>query len=220
MKMPYNVGMKQSIFFDLDGTLWDAIPQIQQSWNQTMKEMNQPFSFSYDLIKSTMGLTPLETLPITFPGTSKEVGMKLFQECIKGEIRFLKEKPGILYPHEEEVLSLLSKKYPLYIVSNSDKGYIENYLSSCHMEKHFQGHLCAGDTNMAKWQNILLLKEKENIDEVIYLGDTDKDRIESMKANVKFIHASYGFGKIEEEVEKIASLTELPNKAEELFSRK
>ncbi len=217
--MPYNVDMKQSIFFDLDGTLWDAISQIQQSWNKTMEEMNQPYTFSYDLIKSTMGLTPLETLPITFPGTSTEEGMKLFQECIQGEIRFLKNKPGILYPKEEEVLSLLCKKYPLYIVSNSDKGYIENYLSSCHMEKYFQGHLCAGDTNQAKWQNILTLKEKENIDEVIYLGDTNKDRIESQKANVKFIHAAYGFGKIEEEVEKITSLDELPMKAEELFSK-
>ena len=71
--------MKQAIFFDLDGTLWDAIDQIKESWNETMIELNEPFRFSFEMIKSTMGLTPLETLPITFPGLEEEKAMKLFK---------------------------------------------------------------------------------------------------------------------------------------------
>lgn len=209
--------MKKSIFFDLDGTLWDAIDQIHQSWNETMIRMNEPFRFTRETIHSTMGLTPLETLPITFPNTSEEKGMNLFTQCVKDEIKFLSEKPGILYPKEEEVLSALSMKYPLYIVSNSDKGYIENYLSACHMERYFKGHLCAGDTKKDKWQNILLLKEKEHIDDVIYVGDTKKDMIESLKAKVEFIHAAYGFGIITENVNKINSLSDLPSIVEKLF---
>ncbi len=210
--------MKKSIFFDLDGTLWDAISQIHQSWNETMEKMNESFRFSLEMIHSTMGLTPKETLPITFPGLDEEPAMKLFQQCVRDEIVFLGKNPGKLYPNEEEVLSLLSKKYPLYVVSNSDVGYIENYLSSCHMEKYFKGHLCAGDTHLDKWQNILKLKEDEKIDDVIYVGDTMKDKNESMKANVKFIHANYGFGKIEDDPYKIDSLDELPALVEKLFS--
>lgn len=209
--------MKKSIFFDLDGTLWDAINQIKESWNLTMERLNQPFSFSFEMIKSTMGLTPLETLPITFPGLEEKEAMKLFQECVKDEIKFLNKKPGTLYPNEIEVLTSLSKKYPLYIVSNSDVGYVENYLTSCHMEKYFKGHVCAGDTKLAKWQNILYLKEKEGIDEVIYVGDTLKDKIESEKANVQFIHASYGFGVIENDKFKITNLLELPPLVDEMF---
>lgn len=210
--------MKKSIFFDLDGTLWDAINQIKDSWNQTMERMNQPFNFSLEKIKSTMGLTPLETLPITFPGVDEDEAMKLFQECVKDEIKFLNKKPGTLYPNEEEVLASLSRKYPLYVVSNSDIGYVENYLSSCHMEKYFKGHICAGDTKMAKWQNILYLKKKENIDDVIYVGDTLKDKLESEKANVKFIHANYGFGLIENDEFKIDNLLELPNLVDKMFN--
>lgn len=209
--------MKKSIFFDLDGTLWDAINQIKESCNLTMERLNQPFSFSFEVIKSTMGLTPLETLPITFPGLEEKEAMKLFQECVKDEIKFLNKKPGTLYPNEIEVLTSLSKKYPLYIVSNSDVGYVENYLTSCHMEKYFKGHVCAGDTKLAKWQNILYLKEKEGIDEVIYVGDTLKDKIESEKANVQFIHASYGFGVIENDEFKITNLLELPPLVDEMF---
>ncbi len=183
-----------------------------------MERLDQPFSFSFDMIKSIMGLTPLETLPITFPGLEEEKAMKLFQECVKDEIKFLSKKPGTLYPNEEEVLSSLAKKYQLYVVSNSDVGYVENYLTSCHMEKYFKGHVCAGDTKLAKWQNILYLKEKEGIDEVIYVGDTLKDKIESEKANVQFIHASYGFGVIENDEFKITNLLELPPLVDELFS--
>ncbi len=183
-----------------------------------MERLDQPFSFSFEMIKSTMGLTPLETLPITFPGLEEEKAMKLFQECVKDEIKFLSKKPGTLYPNEEEVLSSLAKKYQLYVVSNSDVGYVENYLTSCHMEKYFKGHVCAGDTKLAKWQNILYLKEKEGIDEVIYVGDTLKDKIESEKANVQFIHASYGFGVIENDKFKITNLLELPPLVDKLFN--
>lgn len=210
--------MKKSIFFDLDGTLWDAINQIKESWNLTMERLDQPFSFSFEMIKSTMGLTPLETLPITFPGLEEEKAMELFKECVKDEIKFLSKKPGTLYPNEEEVLSSLAQKYQLYVVSNSDVGYVENYLTSCHMEKYFKGHVCAGDTKLAKWQNILYLKEKEGIDEVIYVGDTLKDKIESRKANVQFIHASYGFGVIENDEFKITNLLELPLLVDKLFN--
>ena len=211
--------MKQSIFFDLDGTLWDAIHQIHQSWNETMIKLNEPYRFTLSMIKSTMGLTPIETLPITFPGCDEEKAMELFTQCVKGEIEFLAKKPGILYPNEESVLSSLSRDFPLYIVSNSDKGYIENYLSACKMEKYFKGHLCAGDTKKDKWQNILILKEQENIDEVIYVGDTMKDKLESERAGVTFIHAAYGFGIIENDSCKINSLSELPTKVKSIFQK-
>lgn len=202
----------------MDGTLWDAIAQIHQSWNETMVRMKEPYRFSLEMIHSTMGLTPLETLPITFPGAQEDKAMALFQQCVRDEIKFLKNKPGKLYPKEEEVLKKLSGKYPLYVVSNSDVGYIENYLSACHMEKYFQGHVCAGDTKLDKWQNIQFLMNKENIDEVIYVGDTLKDKKESEKAGVKFIHAAYGFGKIEDDPYKIDSLDELPSIIEKLFN--
>ena len=60
--------------------------------------------------------------------------------------------------------------------------------------------------------------EREENGKVIYVGDTLKDKIESEKANVKFIHASYGFGVIENDEFKITNLLELPPLVDELFS--
>jgi phosphoglycolate phosphatase len=209
--------MDKSIFFDLDGTLWDALLPLTQTMNQTMIAAGKPYRFTPDTVRPFMGLTPEETVPVAFPGMEFSEGLALFKKSLADEVKYLSVHPGKLYPHEEEVLQILSKRYPLYVVSNSDKGYVENYLRSCQMEKYFAGHICAGDTGFPKWKNIVYLREKEKISQVIYIGDTLKDRIESEKAGVLFIHAAYGFGAIPDEPHAIASLAELPEMAARLF---
>ena len=210
--------MKRAIFFDLDGTLWDAIEELKDSWNEAMEKNNYPYRFDYTLMKSFMGLTPQETCPLAFKDKTLEEGMKLFKICLDAEIKYLSEHPGKLYPNEREVLSELSSKYDLYVVSNADKGYIENYLKIDGINKYFKGHLCAGDTNKDKHENINILKTKENIDEVIYVGDTLKDKNETLLSGNKFIHAAYGFGEIPGYKYHINNLLELPKMVEELFN--
>lgn len=209
--------MNRAIFFDLDGTLWDALEPITKSWNNSMEINNLKYRFSKEDIKSVMGLTPLETVDKLFNDVEPKLGYKYFDICVRGEIAYLALNPGKLYPHEKEVLAKLKEEYNLYIVSNSDKGYIENYLNACNTKDFFKGHLCAGDTSLDKGQNIRILMEKEGIDEVIYVGDTFKDYLECQKANVHFVHASYGFGKIDNCVNKIDSLDELISLVHKIF---
>ncbi len=211
--------MKQAIFFDLDGTLWDAIEQIATSWNQTMERLNLKYRFTKEIILTHMGLTPEETGPIAFYNETFEESMKLFYECVHDEIVFLRKHPGKIYEFEKKVLSNLCKKYDLFIVSNADKGYIQNYLYGLKMDKYFIDFIQYGDTNLPKWQNILYMKEKHHIDEIIYVGDTIKDKIECEKANVKFIHARYGFGKIENDDFFIDSFLDLERVIDQLFNK-
>lgn len=213
------IKMKKAIFFDLDGTLWDALLQITDSWNMTMIKNNYRYRFDVQIIKSYMGLTPEETCKLAFNDISLKEGLKIFKFLVEDEIVFLSKNPGKTYDYEDEVLENLSKKYDLFVVSNSDKGYVENYLSTCNKTKYFKGHICAGDTGLAKWQNIILLKEKEHIDKVIYVGDTLKDKNESEKANATFIHAKYGFGKIDDDCHEINGLQELPKLVEQIFEK-
>lgn len=208
---------KKAILFDLDGTLWNALDTITEAWNKAMKEHNLKYSFSLETMKSFMGLTPKETAPLAFKDVDLNKGLEYFVLCLNEEIKFLRVHPGKLYEDEEEVLKELSKHYPLFIVSNSDKGYIEDYLNAYDFNKYFKDHVCAGDTDLEKWQNILYIKNKYQLEEIIYVGDTKKDLNESIKAGVKFIHASYGFGEIEEEVLKISKLRELPDLIKKVF---
>lgn len=208
---------KKAILFDLDGTLWNALDTITEAWNKAMKEHNLKYSFSLETMKSFMGLTPKETAPLAFKDVDLNKGLEYFVLCLNEEIKYLRIHPGKLYEDEEEVLKELSKHYPLFIVSNSDKGYIEDYLNAYDFNKYFKDHVCAGDTDLEKWQNILYIKNKYQLEEIIYVGDTKKDLNESIRAGVKFIHASYGFGEIEEEVLKISKLRELPDLIKKVF---
>lgn len=209
--------MKRAIFFDLDGTLWDALEPIKDSWNNTMEKHEFKYRFSLKTITSMMGLTPDETLPIAFPGLKQEEARKLFLLCLKDQLVYLKSHPGKLYPDEIDVLNRLVTEYPLYIVSNADKGYIEDYLEAYKLQHLFKGHLCAGDTGKDKGTNIRVMMEKAGVDEVIYVGDTQKDFDAALKARVKFIHANYGFGKIDRKVTELNILKELPSYIEKLF---
>ena len=209
--------MKKGLFFDLDGTLWNALNPLTKSWNKAMIENKLPYVFNIKKMKSYMGLTPEETVPLAFPDVDIKTGLKYFKLALNSEINYLRKYPGKLYKDEESVLKKLSKKYDLFIISNADKGYVENYLCSTKMGKYFKGHFNQGDTGFPKWKNILLMKKNKKIDEVIYIGDTNKDKIESEKAKVKFIHAAYGFGKIENYPYKIENLKQLDAMVKKVF---
>lgn len=209
--------IKRAIIFDLDGTLRDATHQIHESYNKTLKENNLPYEFSYDFVKSFMGLTPDETIKLAFSDVDYATGKYYFDLLIKGEIEYLSKNLGILYPRTIEVLTALSQKYSLFIVSNSEKGYIENFLNGYNIRSLFKGILCAGDTGLDKHENLKIIIKKYEIESCFYVGDTYKDYVECQKAGVDFVHATYGFGQIDEETKKISSLIELIDLAKEIF---
>lgn len=208
--------IKVALLFDLDGTLWDALESIRLSWNKAMKDNGYHYNFDLKTMKSFMGLTPEETVPLAFKDVDFNKGMELFKICLKEEISYLKDNLGALYPNEIEVLTKLANNYPLFVVSNADCGYIENYINGYKLNNLFKSFICAGDTKLAKWQNMLYIKDKFNIEKIIYIGDTKKDMIESEKAGALFIHAAYGFGEIENDKYFIKNLTELPSLVEKL----
>ena len=54
----------------------------------------------------------------------------------------------------------------------------------------------------------------------MYVGDIQGDYDSSKKAGVKFIHAAYGFGTIDDDVPAIRKFSELPRVAEAEYLRK
>ena len=62
----------------------------------------------------------------------------------------IKEMGGELYEGVSEGLNILNEYYDLFIVSNCQSGYIENFLSQNKFENLFKDYLCWGDTNEPK----------------------------------------------------------------------
>ena len=213
----YKESNEVALFFDLDGTLWDATTLLTKSYNLTFKRLNITKYVELNEVKSFMGLTPLETVKLLFNDKFNEIeGLNIFKEMVKDEIDYIKNNNEHLLPklydNEIDVLKELNKYFNLFLVSNAEKGYIENYLDLFNLNNIFLDHLCAGDTLKDKHENLKILKDKYNIKYIIYIGDTKKDEIETLKVDSSyFIYASYGFGNIDNTRYRINSPSELIN---------
>lgn len=183
--------MKESLIFDLDGTLWDTTEQVSIVWNNVAKKYNieiEKFS-----IKSIMGLTTSEIVSKLF-NNDIEIGKSFINECQKSENEYLFMHGGNIYVNTVSTIKKLVKKFDLYIVSNCQDGYIQSFLYFYDLENYFKDYECSGKTNLAKVDNLKLLMKRNNIDHSIYIDDTEKDYLSAINSNNKFIWATYGFG--------------------------
>ena len=56
--------------------------------------------------------------------------------------------------------------------------------------------------------------QRNALEDAVYVGDIQGDYDASMDARIKFIHAAYGFGTIEDKVPEIHTFGELKNVAD------
>lgn len=211
--------MKQGIIFDMDGTLWDSAANVAESWNEAINKNGAVKRVLTEAdIKGVMGKTMDVIAQTFFPELPEEVRKGLLADCCVMENDYLREHGGVLYPDLEETLARLKEKYPLYIVSNCQAGYIEAFLDYYGFGKYFEDIECYGNNLLQKGENIRLLADRNHLDEAVYVGDIQGDYDASRKAGVGFIHAAYGFGTIDDEVPAIHGMNELPEVADAYFA--
>ena len=208
--------MFDSILFDLDGTLWDAVPQVAKSWTLGLEQLGIRRSpITAEELFPCMGLLLSDIAQRLLPGLDPELQEQAITHCCQMENQYLAQHGATLYPHEEEVLDALSKKYPLFIVSNCQTGYIEAYFEGSGMGKYFTGFESAGNTGLTKAENIALVAKRHGLKKPVYVGDTALDHKSAVEAGVPFIFAAYGFGTVEN-TPAIQSLKDLPGLLETL----
>ncbi|MCP1100929.1 phosphoglycolate phosphatase [Aequitasia blattaphilus] len=209
--------MVDGIIFDLDGTLWDATELVAVAWSRAAKKYTgvDP-KFTKEQIGACLGKLLIDIAVMLFPDCTKEQHQELIELCIEEEHKELQVSSGVLYPGLEETLKELKKTYPLYIVSNCQAGYIEDFLAATGFSHYFADHLCPGDTGNPKGDNIMEIVEKHQMKSPVYVGDTQGDYEATIKAKVPFIYAAYGFGEVEGYHKKIDSFCELPTIMKEL----
>ena len=121
----------------------------------------------------------------------------------------LKEEPAKPYPGIPEVVRELSKRYPLFIVSNCEQGYIELFMESSGLTSYFTDHLSLGDTGHVKKDNIAEIIRRNHLKNAVYIGDVQGDADSAHGAGIPIVYAAYGFGKIEDAEHIIHSPLEL-----------
>ena len=196
------------IIFDVDGTLWDSTDVVAIAYNLILEKYTDTRVDSARL-KRLFG-KPMDVIfQNLIPDATEEERKDIVEQCLIAEEEQIEEKHPVPYDGVKEMLQILSEKYPLFIVSNCQCGYIEQFLRLTGNEKYITDTLCFGQTGTSKGQTILKLMEKNNLKHPVYVGDTQGDADACKEAGIPFIFAEYGFGNVKEADGRIAMPMEL-----------
>ena len=179
----------KGIIFDMDGTLWDSAENVAKSWNKAIADYGyERAPITKEDMYSVMGKTMDVLASIIFPNCACRD--ELINVCYKEENDYLTAHGGEVYP----------------------------FFAYHGLGRYFKDTECYGNNELEKSENIKLIVERNNIDEAVYVGDIQGDYDSSKKAGVKFIHAAYGFGTIDDDVPAIHRFSELPQVASGVFN--
>ena len=209
----------ESLIFDVDGTLWDAVALVAEGWNDGLQNMGFAPHCTEQSIRPLFGKTMTEIAQVVVPGVPQEQAMEVMDRCMDGEMARLRRDPcHIFYPGVKETLTELHKTHRLFIVSNCQQGYIELLMEKGGLGGLISDFDCFGNTGLPKGQTLRLLCERCNVRDAVYVGDTQGDADAAAKAGIPFIFTEYGFGSVKDAAARIASLPELPAAVEKIFA--
>lgn len=203
------------IILDVDGTIWNTTPIVANAWNLSIDRLYPQVHHVTDkILQGQFGKTMNVIADNLFPELSAFEKDKLMAQCCIDEHKALMENTcDISYPGVIDGIKELSNKYPIFIVSNCQSGYIELVIEKNRIESYISDFECYGDTGKNKDENIRLLADRNNLQNPVYIGDTQGDYEACKNAGVKFIWASYGFGSPEDDeyFAKINNFSDLKN---------
>lgn len=183
-----------SMIFDMDGTLWDAVQTYTLAWNLYFEKHQMDQRLKKSDLDELMGLEEAKFLEKVLPGVSADKRSLAYQEVVEIQYDLIDEIGGEIYEGVLEFLPALSKKYSLFIVSNCPKYTIRHFMKFAQIEPYILDSVSHGENYRAKHENIRFLIDTYNLNAPVYIGDTDSDKEQSMKAKLPFIFMRYGFG--------------------------
>ena len=188
----------ESILLDVDGTLWDSRQIVMEGWNLGLEVAGLARRFTMETITPLFGKTITQIGELALPDLDPVRRSEVLEQCFSYEHKLLAEGPcDIFYPGVKDLIPVLAERHRVFIISNCQKGYIENLLDHSGLWPWVTDRLCFSDTGKSKGENIALMLQKHQITSGVYVGDTVMDQQAADHAGIPFLWASYGFGKPE-----------------------
>ena len=207
----YEMQKPDSLIFDMDGTLWDAIDTYAAAWNESFKQLNIDRIINKEIFAGIMGWEKKKALEHMLPEYEETVRETIYENVVKTQDSLIPKIGGTLYEQVKEGIADLSTQYKIFIVSNCPKDTIKQFINWSGLAPFVTDEMAHGVNSKPKHHNIKLIIEKHNLQSTVYIGDTDSDRIQSELAGVPFAFVSYGFGKTDKYDIKFDSFHELTN---------
>ena len=186
-----------AIILDVDGTLWDTTGLVKDAWMLAAADEGVSVEISAEDLKNYFGKPMDEIARLVFPEESEENRARIMERGERYEEEVLEcNTRDLSYPGVAETIKELSEHIDICVVSNCQAGYIELACKKMGISEYIHDHECFGDHGRYKAENIRLVAERNGYRAPVYIGDIQGDCDAAREAGVKFIHAAYGFGKV------------------------
>lgn len=188
-----------SVIFDLDGTLWDTCASCAVAWNNVVRRGEIPFrEVVAEDVRRVTGKPHETCIRETFAGLPETSILYLVQETMLEDNVVVEKLGGDLYDGVLVGLHELRKRYPLFIVSNCQSGYIETFLRFSGLADVFVDFECWGNTGKPKSHNLAQVLSRNQLTNPVFVGDAEGDRVAARDCRTLFYFAEYGFGQVAE----------------------
>lgn len=183
----------KKIFFDLDGTLFQAHITVGIALENTLQEFQTVQKPDSDMIIRAVGLTTENFLKECFPQLQE---VDKFKERFRYHEWAAVRESGRLFDGIEELLSwLMDRQYRMYVCSNGSMEYIELVTECMGIRKYFE-ELISSKGLSSKGVAIHPFLQPEDV--CLIVGDTGTDRRGALELKIPFVAATYGYGSREE----------------------
>lgn len=198
-----------SLIFDMDGTLWDAVDSYARVWDISFARMGIDATVSREQLVGCMGMKLSDILD-TIVDPAVDIDRARFLDILaEEEARQMPRLGGRLYPGVADGIAALARRYRLFMVSNCAACGISNFLAYTGLTPYIDDHISNGENGLDKTENIRLIATRNGLTNPVYIGDTAGDAAHSHAAGVDFIHAAWGFGTVDPSAASAASFNDL-----------
>jgi len=188
------INKPDSLIFDMDGTLWDAVDTYAESWNIVFQQLGIDMIVRRDDLAKMVGWEGKKVHAVLMPDFDEEKRQYIYAKVNELRRELLPKNGGVLYKGVKDGLKQLAAKYQLYIVSNCAVGIIRLFMDWAGINEHIIDEIAYGTNYMPKHYNIKQLIERHHLKTPVYVGDTEGDGEQSRLAGIPFVFVSYGFG--------------------------
>jgi len=207
--MKNKIKNKETIIFDMDGTLVDSSLTIANAINHVRKHLGLPPMESGEILKKVNDHTidPART----FYNTKhfEPIHEKLFTEYYSKN----HGKELILYDGVKELLDRLKEKgKTLALATNAYRHSTMESLRHLGIHDHFDAIACYDDVPHGKPEPDMLHKVLDEVkkpkDQALFIGDGPRDQIAAQKAGMDYLMVDWGFS---DHANAIKSVDQLKN---------
>lgn len=182
-----------SLIFDMDGTMWDAVDSYVEVWNVTFEQVGSPCRVSRGQLMECMGMTITDIVHRVAADVGEDYDA-FMARLVDNERDMMPRLGGRLYPDIENVVKELAARYRIFMVSNCGTEGLPDFLKFTGLGPWVEDTLSNGETGLPKADNIRIIAERHGLKHPVYVGDTQGDVNAAHAAGIPVVHVTYGFG--------------------------